>query len=83
MFKSEVILLITIAAEKLVKLLVEKLVKFDENWTFQFLTNFAKIARVSLIIKTQWYNVSLWKARKNFLFWGTKFVEICEKLSEI
>ena len=43
---------ITITAEKLVKLLVEKL---DENWTFQFQTKFTKIALVSvrLEIKSQ------------------------------
>ena len=53
MFKSEVVLLITIAVEKLVKLSVEKLVKFDENWIFQFHAKFTKIAQLSLKIKSQ------------------------------
>ena len=40
-----------ISKEKLVKWLVEKLVKCDENQTFQFLTNFTKIALVYHIVK--------------------------------
>ena len=62
---------------------LEKLVKFDENLTFQFLTNFTKIALVSLIMKSMFYNASLWKTGKFFIFWGAEFVKIWEQLIEI
>ena len=55
----------------------------DENWIFQFLSNFTEIVMVSLILKSQFYDASLWKAGKICNIWGADFVKICKKLTEI
>ena len=57
--------------------------KLDEIGIFQFLTNFTKIALISLMVKLQLYATPLWKAMQITFFRHTKFVTKCEKLTEI
>ena len=59
------------------------LTKLDEIGLFQFLSNFTKIAMISLIEKLNKCVAPLWKAMKITFFRHTKFVTKCEKSNEI
>ena len=63
--------------------MIEKLVKFDEIKTFQNLPIFFEIAIVYSIGKVHKYNGPLWKATEICFSRRTKFIKICEKITEI